>query len=143
MNDFDNPASCLETILNLYFFFSAWANMRRIMVCSDCIFRFFTGISCISTKILLGSSARFANSTFQNGLYLSDIMSIRSGYDDRQRESMFVYENVTFCSIFFPDQWDWDRLIPGQLALLSWSRQYSAISKRFFHFIVFRKSFFP
>lgn len=57
-------------------------------------------------------------------------MSIRSGYDDRQRDSTFVYENMTLGSIFFPGQWDWDQLIPEQLALLSWSRQYSAISKR-------------
>lgn len=57
-------------------------------------------------------------------------MLIRSGYDDRQRDSTFVYENMTPGSIFFPDQWDLDQLIPEQLALLSWSRQYSAISKR-------------
>ena len=58
-------------------------------------------------------------------------MSIRAGYDDRQRDSILVYENMTLGSIFFPDQWDWDQLIPEQLALLSWSRRCFAISKRF------------
>lgn len=58
-------------------------------------------------------------------------MSIRAGYDDRQRDSILVYENMTLGSIFFPDQWDWDQLIPELLALLSWSRRCFAISKRF------------
>ena len=30
MNDFNNPASCFEAVLNRYFFFSAWADMMRI-----------------------------------------------------------------------------------------------------------------
>ena len=41
-------------------------------------------------------------------------MSIRAGYDDRQRDSILVYENMTLGSIFFPDQWDWDQQIPEQ-----------------------------
>ena len=74
---------------------------------------------------------RLSNSILQHGFYLSDIMSIRAGYDDRQRDSILVYENMTLGCIFFLDQWDWDQLIPEQLALLSWSRRCFAISKRF------------
>ena len=38
MNDFNNPASCFETMLNGYFFFSARVDMGRIMVCAHYIF---------------------------------------------------------------------------------------------------------
>ena len=38
MNDFNNPASYFEAVLNHYFFFSAWADMRRIMVYAHYIF---------------------------------------------------------------------------------------------------------
>ena len=57
---------------------------------------------------------RLSNSILHHGFYLSDIMSIRAGYDDRQRDSILVYENMTLGCIFFPDQWDWDQLIPEQ-----------------------------
>ena len=54
--------------------------------------------------MLFGMSSRFSDSIFQNLVHLCDIMPISSGYDDRQRDATLVDKNMSFGSIFFPDQ---------------------------------------
>ena len=40
---------------------------------------------------------------------LADIMSMGPGYDDRQRDSTAVHQQMTLAAIFFPDPSGWDR----------------------------------
>ena len=78
--------------------------MRNIAMIPHDFFGFFTGISCVRAKMLFGMSSRFSDSIFQNLVHLCDIMPISSGYDDRQRDATLVDKNMSFGSIFFPDQ---------------------------------------
>ena len=54
--------------------------------------------------MLFGMSSRFSDSIFQNLVHLCDIMPINSGYDDWQRDPTLVDKNMSFGSIFSPDQ---------------------------------------
>ena len=104
--------------------------MRRITILFHRFLGFFPLIPGIRAKILFCFSARLPHPVFQNGFDLRDIMSVCSGYDDRQRDTMLVDQNVTFASIFFPDPWDCVPRIPERSEPLSCSRRCSAISRQ-------------
>lgn len=62
----------------------------------------------VGTKILLHSRAHIGtpdNNAVEKHLQLRNIMPIRPGYDEGQRDATLVYENVTLCSHFFPGPW--------------------------------------
>ena len=46
---------------------------------------------------------RLGNPPSQNGCKLTDIMPVRSGYDDGQRDATAVHKQMPFASFFFPD----------------------------------------
>ena len=104
--------------------------MRRVTILFHRFLGFFPLIPGIRAKILFRFSARLPHPVFQNGFDLRDIMSVCSGYDDRQRDTMLVDQNVTFASIFFPDPWGCVPRIPERSEPLSCSRRCSAISKQ-------------
>lgn len=76
--------------------------MRRVTILFHRFLGFFPLIPGIRAKILFRFSARLPHPVFQDGFDLRDIMSVCSGHDDRQRDSMLVDQNVTLASIFFP-----------------------------------------
>ena len=128
MCDLDDPAFRLAAVLNSYFFFASRTDMRDVAVIPHGFFWFFSGVPSIRAKMLLDAPPGFSDPIFQYLIHLRDIMSIRSGYDDWQRDPTLVYENMAFGSIFFPDQLDWVQLIPALSVLWSLRRRYFATS---------------
>ena len=104
--------------------------MRCVTILLHRFFGFFSLITGIGAKVLLRFPTWFPHPVFQDSFDLRDIMSVCSGYDDRQRDTMLVDQNVTFASIFFPDPWGCVPRIPERSEPLSCSRRCSAISRQ-------------
>ncbi len=51
----------------------------------------------------------------EHGTELADVMSVRSGNDQRQRDATCVHQEMALGSLFFPDPWDSGQslLVPG------------------------------
>ena len=107
MSNFYNPAPGSEIrILFLFFlFFSTRPNMRSI---SPLLYHFSTArISCIKTKILrmpLGAFGTENHNSIQCSFKQFDVMSVSSIKNNRQRKSVLISQNASFCAHFFPDR---------------------------------------
>ena len=67
---------------------------------------------------------------FQNSVKLADIMTVRSGYDDGQRDTTTVYEQMAFAAFFSPGPWDLPQHSRAPTELCSCLRQLPAIAKQ-------------
>ena len=104
--------------------------MRRVTILPHRFLGFFSLITGIGAKVLFHFPMWFPHPVFQDGFDLRAIMSVCSGYDDRQWDTMLVDQNVTLASIFFPDPWGYVPRIPELSEPLSCIRRYSAISRQ-------------
>ena len=66
----------------------------------------------------------------QDCIYLGDIMPLRPGDDEGQRDTMPVYQHVAFAAVFPPDRWGWAPPPLGPMGLWLWQNQCSARTRR-------------
>ena len=122
---FNHPPLGFETgVLHFRkFFFSARTDMRRITSSNHFSLRLITGISSIGTKIFLFIfHNRLDNFSAQNGFKLTDIMPVRSGYDDGQRDATAVHKQMAFASFFSPGLWGLPQNFPAPTEPCTYSR---------------------
>ena len=115
MADLYDPAPSLLAGLSLlgFYFLRATGHMGNVAVCLDDAQRRSASIPSIQAQ-MLGSAVcgRLAldHDGVQDGIQLRDVITIRSGHDERQGDATAVDQQVTFAPIFFPDQSGWARL---------------------------------
>ncbi len=77
----------------------------------------FSIVSLIRIQEPLSSSGGSHDDGFKHGNKLTDVMTVRSGNDQRQRDAMSVHQEMPLASFFSPGQWDWGLFAPVQGAL--------------------------
>jgi len=146
MTCFNYPTTCLEVGIFCFFkfFFAARANMRSVTRSNYFLFRFITGICCIGAQIFLFIlHYRLDNFPTQNCIKLANIMPVRSGYDDGQRDSTSVHKNVSLASFFFPDPWDLPQSFLAPMETCTCYHLWLAIARRYLPYHHIRKDRVP
>ncbi len=137
MTHLDNPASCsIFWVMRFFrFFFSPGSYMGNVAMSTDDLLSRFTRISGIGAQVgmdlslccLDGIDRNHAG--IQDGFKLADIVTVRPGDDERQRDPTLVYQQMPLAPLFFPDPSDCFQqlLFPG--APSSWLHRCSAIPR--------------
>ena len=119
MADLDNPTSRFLAGMPLLglLLLCATGHMSNVVVALDDFQRRLAAISGIQTQMLgaaLGRYLALDHNGRQDGVELRNIMSVRSGHDERQGDATAVDQQMTLAPIFFPDQSGWGRpaLVP-------------------------------
>lgn len=105
MSRLDDPASVLGRPAGFSFLRGDPGNVPSR---SDLLLSGVSAVSLIRIQEPLPFGKR-NNDRIQNCGELTDIMSIRPGNDQRQRDAMPVHEDMAFASLFFPGLSDSDR----------------------------------
>jgi hypothetical protein len=127
MTQLNDPTPRFETWGSLFFnfFFTSWTDMWRVPGSNHYLPRPFTGKGRIGTKMFLFFffilRCGCDDSPSQNGCKLADIMPVRSGYDDGQRDATPFHKQMSFASFFFPDPWGLPRNFPVPAGLCTYS----------------------
>ena len=114
MADLNHPAACLlGRIAPLgVSFLAATDNMRNVAVRLDDLQGATAAIAGIGTQVLVATNARrlaLDHDGLQHCVELRDVMLIRPGHDERQRDATAVHQQMTLAPLFFPDPSGWDR----------------------------------
>jgi hypothetical protein len=117
MAGFHNPPSCTMT-WNRGLFLALLSTGSDVVTIAS-VFHRLAGIhavkSLVSAKMLRFFSCGFraiGHNTVQDRFHLSDVMTVGSGYDDGERGTSAVHQDVSLRSLFFPDPSDWLRRTP-------------------------------
>ena len=133
MADFNDPAFCtIFWIMRFFrFFFPAGADMGNVPMSTNDLFSRLSGVSGIGTQVGLDLFMWFSkdDTRIQDRLKLADIVTIRPGNDERQRDSMLVYQQMPLAPFFFPDQSDCFQLLLCLAVPSSWPHRCSATPK--------------
>ena len=92
-------------------------NPWRIASDTDLLTNGFPIISLIRIQEALPFVRKGDDHCIEHGDELTDVMSIRPGNDQRQRDAMPVYQEMTLASLFSPGLWDSGRSLPAREAL--------------------------
>jgi hypothetical protein len=87
-------------------FFAAADNMRDVAVRLDDLQGVTAAIAGIGAQMLAATDARrlaLDDDGFQHCVELGDVMLVRSGHDDRQRDATPVHQQMALAPLFFPD----------------------------------------
>ncbi len=90
-----------------------------------------TGVTRVRAQVLTSSLGRvgsFDHHAVEYRTELRDVMAIRSGHDERQRDATTVHQQMALAPIFSPDPLGWAQRFPVPWALSSWRRQCFAIA---------------
>jgi hypothetical protein len=127
------PGSLRRMLPFLFGFLSAPFNVGNIAVFFNDAQRRNAGIASIRAQVLAAPLCRFGapyRDAIQNRCKLTDIMSVSSGHDDRQRDATTVHQQVSLAPIFSPDPSGSARQLAEPAAPSSLPRRYSAIARR-------------
>jgi len=78
--------------------------------------RRFPVISLIRIQESLSFCGKCDDDGIEDGNELTDVMSIRPGNDQRQRDATAVHQKVTLASLFSPGLWDSGQCLPAPRA---------------------------
>ena len=114
--NFDNPPSSSfpGVVLEFSGLLSSSFDMCDIAVRLNDLQCRRSGVTGIRTQVFASALWRAMASdqdTIEYRLYLRDIMAIRPGHDERQRDATTVHQQVTLAPIFFPDPSGWAQRI--------------------------------
>lgn len=101
-------------------FFTPLAHMRCVITFFHSFLSRLSGIALIRTQVLLLFLFHLRSINYdliQRRLQQFHVVFLGPAHDYRQRDSILVYEQAAFCSIFFPDPWGWARPLPAPMAL--------------------------
>ena len=131
MRYFYNPVPVYVVGMDLLFLllFTPTPYMRYIPSAGDGFPRWIAIVTLISTQVLNNIKSRLHNNLTHHPIKLRHIMSVRSGYDYRQRDATLVYQYMPLASIFFPDPSDFFPLLPAPAEPLPLHRLCSARSR--------------
>ena len=114
MADLNNPAPGFLAGMALLgpLLLRATDHMGNVAVALDDLQRRLATISGIQAQMLGAALSRHLaldHDARQDGIELRDIMPVRSGHDERQRDATAVDQQVTLAPIFSPDRSGWVR----------------------------------
>jgi len=135
MTGFDDPSARFEIWMTRFRpgLLTPGAYVRNIPFADHRMMRRITRISGIGAQIEEHRTVLFRRKYpgSQYGINLSNIVPIRPGDDDRQRDATLVDQQMAFGAIFFPYPSGSVRRFPWPKELSSWSRQCFATPRRF------------
>ena len=119
--DLDHPtARFLRRIAPLGIsLFATTDDMRDVAVRLDDLQCTPASIAGVGAQVLAATDARrlaLDHDGLQHCVELRDVMLVRSGHDERQRDATAVHQQVTLAPLFFPDPSGWDRQTLAQAA---------------------------
>ncbi len=124
MASFHNPPSC--TMIRIRGFFLSLLATGADVGSVASLFHRLAGLCAVkglvSTQMLRFFRCGFraiGHNTVQDRFHLSDIMTVGSGYNDGERGTSTVHQDVSLRSLFFPDPSDWLRRTPVREELSS------------------------